>query len=176
MISRLSFAITVGILLCATAHGQAADPYQLKAVFLFNFAKFVEWPPEAFPATNSPIIIGVLGTNVFGNDLQNVIRDKTVNNRHFAFKNFNSPTEATNCHILFISPSLKDNLPKIVDGLHNASVLTVGETDQFISSGGMINFFIGDNKTVRFQISDDAAKKAGLKVSSKLLSLAARSH
>jgi hypothetical protein len=171
----LLFGVFISLALNSLAQSPPTE-YQLKAAFLFNFAKFVEWPPEAFPETNSPIVIGVLGTNVFGNDLQNVIRDKTVNNRHFQFKNFDSPTQATNCHILFISPSLKDNLPKIVDGLHNASVLTVSETDQFISAGGMINFFIGDNKTVRFQISDDAAKKAGLKVSSKLLSLAARNH
>ena len=155
---------------------EAPTEYQVKAAFLFNFAKFVEWPAEAFPETNSPIVIGVLGKNVFGTDLEKTIRGKTVNNRHFEFKNFNSPTDATNCHILFISPSLKDNLPKIVDGLHNASVLTVSETEQFITAGGMINFIIADNKTVRFQISDDAAKKAGLKISSKLLSLAARSR
>jgi hypothetical protein len=149
--------------------------YQIKAAFLFNFAKFVDWPPAAFPATNSPIIIGVIGKNVFGKDLENTIRDKTVNNRRFHFVTVASLTEETNCHILFISPSEKDNLKKILDGLHNASVLTVSETDQFIEAGGMVNFVIEDNK-IRFQISDGAAKKAGLKISSKLLSLAARTR
>ena len=149
--------------------------YQIKAAFMFNFAKFVDWPPEAFSATNSPIIIGIVGKNVFGSDLENTIRDKTVNNRRFQFIPVASSSEATNCHILFISPSEKDNLKKILEGLHNASVLTVSETDQFIKAGGMINFVIEDNK-IRFQISDDAAKKARLRISSKLLSLAARSH
>jgi hypothetical protein len=165
-------------LIILSINGLAQDQpteYQIKAAFLFNFAKFVDWPPESFPTTNSPIIIGVVGKNVFGNDLENVIRDKTVNNRRFQFVAVKSAAEATNCHILFISPSEKDNLKKIVDSLHNASVLTVSETDQFLQAGGMINFMIEDKK-IRFQISDEAARKAGLRISSKLLSLAARNQ
>jgi hypothetical protein len=145
--------------------------YQIKAAFLFNFAKFVEWPPETFPQTNSPIVVGVLGKNVFGNDLEKTIRDKTINNHPFRFLEVTSAEEAAHCHILFISPSEKDNLPKIVDSLHNASVLTVSETDEFLKAGGMINFMIVDSK-IRFQISDQAARKARLRISSKLLSLA----
>ncbi len=149
--------------------------YQIKAALLFNFAKFVEWPAEAFPQTNSPIVIGVLGKNVFGTDLKTTIRNKTVNNRHFQFEEYTSVTQATNCQILFISPSEKDNLDGILAGLHNPGVLTVSQTDEFIKAGGMINFII-QNDTVRFQISDDAAKKAGLKISSKLLTLAVSTH
>jgi hypothetical protein len=149
--------------------------YQVKAAFLFNFAKFVEWPPEAFAGTNSPIVLGILGKNVFGNDLEKTIRDRKVNNHAFQFTNFTSIADATNCHILFISPSEKENFSKIINGLHNASTLTVSETEGFIKAGGMINFkFEGNN--IRFEISDEAAKKAGLKISSKLLSLAAPSH
>jgi hypothetical protein len=148
--------------------------YQIKAAFLFNFAKFVEWPPQAFADTNSPIIIGVLGKNSFGTDLEKTIRDKRVNNRLFQFKNFTSIAEATNCHILFISSSEKD-VTKIIEGLHNASILTVSDTDGFIKAGGMINFLLQDAK-IRFEISDAAAKKAGLQVSSKLLSLSVHSR
>lgn len=154
---------------------EPAPEYQIKAAFLFNFAKFVDWPPEAFSSANSPIVIGVLGKNVFGHYLADTIRGKTVNNRRFEFKEFASVTEATNCQILFISPSINDNLPTVVKELHNASILTVGEADQFIKAGGMINFTIEDSK-IHFQISDEAARKAGLKISSKLLSLATRSH
>lgn len=160
----LSFAFT------CFAQTQPTE-YQIKAAFLFNFAKFIEWPPAAFPQTNSPIVIGVLGKNVFGTDLESTIRNKTVNGRPFEFKTFDSLTEATNCQILFISPSKKDDFANILKGLQNSSVLTVSETDEFIKAGGMINFVIQDNK-VRFQINDDAAKKAGLKISSKLLTLA----
>jgi hypothetical protein len=171
-------ALLFGFIISFGFNGLAEDQsteYQIKAAFLFNFAKFVDWPPDAFPETNSPIVIGVLGKNVFGKDLENTIRDKTVNNHPFAFVAVTSAKEAVRCHILFISPSEKDNLKKIVDSLHNASVLTVSETDEFIKAGGMVNFVIQDDK-VRFQISDDAAKKAGLRISSKLLSLAARNR
>ena len=163
---------------CLAIHSLAQSQpteYQIKAAFLFNFAKFVEWPAESFPTTNAPIVIGVLGKNDFGADLENTIRDKTVNNRVFKFKNFTTASEATNCHILFISSSEKDNFSRIMPGLNRASVLTVSETDGFIEAGGMINFTIQSNKT-RFQINDDAAKGAGLKVSSKLLSLAVQNH
>lgn len=149
--------------------------YQIKAAFLYNFAKFVEWPPQAFADVKSPIIIGVLGQNVFDNNLEKIIQGKTVNNRPFLFKEFHTATEATNCHILFISTSEKEKLPRILASLRGTSVLTVSETDQFIAAGGMINFVIEDQK-VHFQINDEAAKKAGLKISSKLLSLAARNH
>jgi hypothetical protein len=173
---RLCALLLASLIMTLNFNGLAqeqATEYQIKAAFMFNFAKFVDWPPSAFADTNSPIVIGVLGKNVFGNDLEKTIRDKTVENRHFRFIQVNSAAEAIHCHILFISPSEKDNLRKILDGLHNASVLTVSETDEFIKAGGMINFMI-ENSKIRFQISDDAAKKAGLKISSKLLSLAAR--
>lgn len=153
------------------AQDQQPSEYEVKAAFLFNFAKFIDWPPEVFADTNSPIVVGVLGKNVFGNNLEKTIRDRKVNNRSFQFRNYTSITEATNCQILFVSPSEKADFPKIVGTLQNASVLTVSETDGFIQAGGMINFLIQDNK-IRFQISDETAKKARLKISSKLLSLA----
>jgi len=169
----------IGVILSLALRSSAQNPspteYQIKAAFLYNFAKFVEWPTQAFAGPKSPIVIGVLGKNVFGDDLQNTIRDKTINNHPFQFKLFHSVEEATNCHILFISASEKDRLPKILDRLRDFSVLTVSETDHFTEAGGMINFVIEDNR-VHFEINDIAAQKAGLKISSKLLSLATRNH
>ncbi|HSY19875.1 MAG TPA: YfiR family protein [Candidatus Acidoferrales bacterium] len=153
------------------AQDAAPTEYQIKAAFVYNFAKFVEWPPEAFAAPTSPIVIGVLGENVFGDNLQKAISNKVLNDRPLQFKEFHSVAEATNCHILFISTSEKAKFSKIMQGLRGTSVLTVGETGEFIGAGGMINFVLEANK-VRFQINDEAAKKAGLKISSKLLSLA----
>jgi hypothetical protein len=167
-------ALVIAALISFITNGLAQvkpSEYELKAAFLFNFAKFVEWPPDAFANTNAPIIIGVLGENVFGNSLEKIINDRKVNNRSFQFRNFESPSEATNCQILFITASKKNDFAKIVTALHNASVLTVSETDGFLKAGGMINFLFEGNN-VRFQISDEAAKKARLKISSKLLSLA----
>jgi hypothetical protein len=154
---------------------EPAQEYQIKAAFLFNFAKFVEWPSGTFPNAKSPITIGVLGQNVFGHYLEDTTRGKTVQNRPFEIKEFKSASEAGHCQILFVSPSVKGDLSEIIKDLHNASVLTVSETDQFLKAGGMVNFIIEDDK-IHFEINDRAAKAAGLKISSKLLSLAARGH
>jgi hypothetical protein len=145
--------------------------YEVKAAFIFNFAKFIEWPPEAFADTNSPIVIGILGKNSFGNSLEKIINDRKVNNRSFQFRTFSTATEATKCQILFVSSSEKNDFSKIVGSLHDASTLTVSEADGFLKAGGMINFMFEGNN-IRFQISDAAAKKARLTISSKLLSLA----
>jgi hypothetical protein len=166
----LLFALSTSIVSNTFAQQQPSE-YDLKAAFLFNFAKFVEWPPEVFAGTNSPIVIGILGKDVFGDTLGKIINDRKVNNRGFAFRHFDSANEATNCQILFVSSSERNDFAKIVSALHNASVLTVSEADGFLKAGGMINFLI-EGKNIRFQISDEAAKKAQLKVSSKLLSLA----
>lgn len=147
---------------------------KLKAAFLFNFAKFVEWPPEAFAAKDTPVTIGVLGENPFGNDLAAIIRDKTINDRSIVVRPMNSVAAATNCHVLFICASEKARLPEILSSLGSASVLTVGDTEHFTETGGMINFVKQGNK-VRFQINETAAKRAGLRISSKLLTLALQS-
>ena len=167
--------LLVSLLWLGTAHGEDKQltESKLKAAFLFNFAKFVEWPPTAFADANSPLTIGILGDNPFGGDLEAIIRDKTINNRTIAIKLMRSLAEATNCQVLFISPSAKSKISEMISGLGSASVLTVGETDRFAESGGMINFVKEGNK-IRFEINEVAAKRAGLKISSKLLSLASR--
>src|SRR5664279_2589147 len=106
----------VWLLSVGDGRAQESQPteYQIKAAFLFNFAKFVEWPPEAFADANSPLVIGVLGENPFGDDLERTIRGKTINNRPLVIKEFRSPAEATNCHVLFISTSEKQRLPEIL--------------------------------------------------------------
>jgi hypothetical protein len=148
---------------------------QLKAAFVYNFAKFVEWPPEAFSEAKSPIIIGILGEdlNPIRGDLERAILGKTINNRPLAVKAFRSSAEATNCHILFIGTSEKLRLPAILAGLRGTTVLTVAETDGFTELGGMINFVWQGNK-IRFEINEGVAKREHLKISSKLLSLASR--
>ena len=168
----LSLAL-VWLLTVGGGRAQESPPteYQLKAAFLLNFTKFVEWPPAAFAEAKSPIVLGILGENPFGDALERTIRDKTINNRPLEIKPFRSSAEATNCHILFISTSEKARLPEILAALRGASVLTVGETDRFTETGGMINFVRQGNK-IRFQINEVAAKSVGLKISSKLLSLA----
>jgi hypothetical protein len=168
--------LSLALLLAAGgACAQEVQPseYQLKAAFLFNFAKFVEWPEEAFSAPDAPMVIGVLGENPFGEHLEQTIRGKTINNRPLVVKELRSQAEARGCHIVFIGSSEKTRLPEVFESLRGASVLTVGETERFTEAGGMINFVLDGGK-IRFQVNDTAAKSARLKISSKLLSLAQR--
>ena len=148
--------------------------YQIKAAFVYNFVKFVEWPPQSFTSTNSPIIIGLLGKNVFGDNVEQAIRNKVINNRELQFKVFQSVAEATNCNVLFVSASERRHYSEILKAFRDRSILTVSESDgsdDFIRDGGIINFVIVD-KHVRFQINDANARSVGLKISSDLLSIA----
>lgn len=149
----------------------APSEYQVKAAFIYNFARFIEWPTQSYFAADSPMIIGVLGKNDFGDNLAQIINGKEIKGHPLQFKEFESVAEATNCQVLFISKSEQSDFPKIIVQLQGANILTVSDGDNFISAGGMINLVIVDQK-IRFQINNDAAKKAGLTISSKLLSLA----
>jgi hypothetical protein len=165
-------------LLAGAGEGRAQAPapseYQLKAAFLYHFAQFVEWPSAAFTNATSPLVIGILGDNPFGAELAKTVNGKSINNRPLDVRELRSAAEATNhCHILFVSSSEKKRLPEVFAALRGTSVLTVGETDRFTESGGMINF-IAQGTKIRFQVNDGTAKAAGLKISAKLLSLASR--
>ena len=147
--------------------------YQIKAAFLYNFAKFVDWPPGAFEQPKSPIVFGILGESPFREDLARTIQNKTVDSHPLVVRNYQSAAQATNCHILFICISEKKRLPEILMSLKGHSVLTVSETERFTEAGGMINFVLQGTK-IRLRINNAAATQAGLKISSKLLSLALR--
>lgn len=179
MINRATAILALGwLLLMGSGLVCAQEPqpseYELKAAFLYNFAKFVEWPPGTFPQSSSPFVIGILGENPFADDLKKTVAGKKILEHPISVVAFSTLAEATNCHILFISNSEKSRLGAIFKSLRGAPVLTVGENDQFTEAGGMINFVREANK-IRFQINDESAKGARLKISSKLLSLAIRS-
>lgn len=145
----------------------ATPEYQLKAVFLFNFTQFVEWPPQAF-GEGSPLIIGVLGTDPFGSYLDETIRGETINGRPLAVQRYATVDQIKNCHVLFISRSEAARQEQILSSLKGRSILTVGETGGFTEQGGMIRFATVNNK-VRLHIGLNAAKAASLTLSSKLL-------
>ena len=164
------------------AKSSSASEYQLKAVFLYNFAKFVEWPSESFADARAPIILGILGKDPFGTTIDQIIKSKTVKDRKLTIKRFEKIKDlrasfagkrekGAACHILFISSSEEEYLAKILEILKASSVLTVGEMEKFTQRGGMIIFTVKENK-IRFEINLDAAKRAELKISSKLLKLA----
>lgn len=155
----------------AGAQSEPPTEYQIKAAFLYNFAKFVEWPADTFADPHAPIVLGIMGEDPFGSVLDKMVLSKTVNGRGLVIKRLKPGPDLRNCHILFISSSEKKHLAQILESLKGSSVLTVGETDRFVQSGGVVNFILEENK-VRFEINVDATARARLKISSKLLALA----
>jgi len=154
--------------------GGASSEYQVKAAFLFNFAKFVDWPSRKFTEPDSPLIIGIVGSDPFGALLEEQVQDQRINDRIVVVRHIQSMEELRKCHMIFVCRSEADRLGPILSEVRGDNVLTVGETDKFISHGGMINFVVVDGN-VHFQINDSAARHAGLKISSKLANLALRS-
>lgn len=151
--------------------GQAMDEYQVKAAFLYNFAKFVEWPPEEFKTPKDPILVCVLGHNPFGTSLEDAIRGKTIDGRGFALRQVSNAEQASACQILFVSSEDGKRFRSLARNLKPAGILTVGEMQDFAVEGGIINFKL-DGDRVRFEINVNAAEHAQLHISSKLLSLA----
>ena len=145
--------------------------YELKAVFLYNSARFAEWPASAFPDASSPFVIGVLGRSPFGGALESAVEHETYQGRKFQIKYFQKVEEVSGCHILFISQSEDRHLERILDALKHQSVLTVSDIDKAADRGACVRFFTENNK-IRLQINLDALKKAGLTMSSQLLNLA----
>ena len=145
--------------------------YQLKAAFLYNFSRFVQWPPERFSDEKSPIVIAVLGNNPFGDELENAVRGRLVNNRPIVVKIIDSPDQAGAAQMLFVDAKEERRLGDSLALLHRAGVLTVGETRQFEAMGGIITFTLAEDK-VRFEINQFAGEQAGLKINAQLLKLA----
>jgi hypothetical protein len=150
---------------------EALSEYQVKAAYLFNFLKFVEWPGDAFPDALAPIVIGIVGDDPFGSALPEVVTGKTVQGRDLVIRRYHAGENFRGASILFISASEKKRLPQILAGLRGGGVLTVSDMEGFLASGGMIQF-LSENDRVRFGIDVTATSQARLKVSSKLLSLA----
>lgn len=154
------------------AFAQDAPPEpQVKAAFLVNFPKYVDWPAETFVETNSPIIVATLGETDLGDHLRQMIPGRTVNGRPLVFKVITENDPGRDFHILFIPDSARRRQTAMLEKLKGSPVLTVGETDDFLARGGVVNLARRDQK-VRLEVNLAAARQAALKISSKLLSVA----
>jgi hypothetical protein len=171
MVLRFATFVFAILLLALRAPGQAMDEYQVKAAFLYNFAKFVEWPPEAFKAPKDPILVCVLGHNPFGNALEDAIRGKSIEGRAFAYRQVSDAQSASACQILFVSSGESKHYRSILESLKPMGILTVGEAQGFAADGGVINFKLEDGR-VHFEINTEAAEHEQLHISAKLLGLA----
>jgi len=152
---------------CVLAQSAPPSEYEIKAACLYNFAKLIEWPENAFENDDIPFFIGVLGEDPFGGALERVIQDRTIGERKIAIRRSSGHAS---CQLLFISSSESENISSVLKTIEGRHVVTVGEFDDFVDQGGVIELFIEDNK-VRFSVNVDAAKRAGVTMDSDLLRL-----
>lgn len=156
---------------CADTAAPQSPEYLIKAAYLYNFAMFVDWPAEAFPASGAPIVIGVVGADPFGWALDRMVQDKRINNRPIVVERFKLGDDLKRCHILFVSPAESARIGDLVQRVGSQAVLIVGDESDTVSKGGTIAFTVKNDK-VGFEINLAAARRARLTISSKLLNLA----
>ena len=172
LIKCLKVAIVFLCLLCTSPQSEAqttpSREYQVKAVFLYNFTQFVEWPPATLSG-NAPFIIGILGHDPFGSYIDETVAGETILGHPIQVQRYEDVKDIKNCHILFISQ--EQQTKEAISALNNHSTLTVSDIDNFANKGGMIRFFTQNNK-IRLQINPSAAKAVKLNISSKLLRVA----
>jgi hypothetical protein len=147
-----------------------ATEYEVKAVFLYNFTKYVVWPAEAFQEPSTPITICVLGRDPFGKTLDETVSGESVQDRPLAVRRIDGPEQGGGCHLVFIDQTQARDVPKLLKGFDGRPVLSVGESERFAERGGMINLSSQENR-IRLEINVDAARRAGLRISSQLLKL-----
>lgn len=165
-------SLTVLLLLWALppAHAQLSE-YQTKAERICSFARFVDWPAKKFISPNAPFVIGVFGTDAISDYLREALQNRRIKDRPVVIKHILAKEELSGCHVLFISRSERERLSSILGVVRREGVLTVGETDNFLDRGGIINL-VNIGGTIRFQVNRSAARRERLTISSKLLQLA----
>ena len=162
-----------GVLVAWPAEAQSNEPteYQVKAAFLFNFTKFIDWPESAFTDARAPIVLGIVGDDPFGSDLSQIVVGQSVKGRTLSIRRYRFGDDLRHCHVLFLSSSEQARIPNILLSLQGASVLTVSDVDRFADAGGMMQFVVEQSR-VRFVVNRDAATRVHLEISAKLLALA----
>lgn len=167
MVITLSFA---GFTTAPPQKRAASDETEVKAVFLFNFAQFVEWPASKLPPDSS-IVIGVLGKDPFGNYLDETVQNEIVNGHPLKIERYNNIRQVGNCHILFINPSRYIRVDNVLRTLKGKNILTVSDAAGFSKEGGMIHF-INEKNRIKLSVNLNSVKESEISISSKLLSLA----
>jgi hypothetical protein len=164
-----ALACLVGAMVLASPTRAAqVGEYDLKAVFLYNFAQFVDWPPDAFLTPDAPFVIGVVGPDPFGDALEEIVRDEYVKGHRFAVERYRSADEIGSCHILFVPFRAGAEIAAVLPHLAARHVLTVGESEDIVKRGVAVGFRM-ENQRVRIRINLGAARAANLTISSKLL-------
>jgi hypothetical protein len=147
------------------------EEYRIKAAFLFHFAQLVDWPPETRTGAENSLLLCTMGDDPFQGALESTVAGKAIGDRILRIHHLKQGEDMQACHVLFLGKAQSKRIPMLLASLHNAPVLTVGESPGFLGAGGMICFVLEDNN-VRFEINLDAAASAKLKIGSRLLILA----
>lgn len=171
LLRLLTICASVIAPLAGPATARASREYQVKAVFLYNFARFVDWPDSAFPGTDGPLTIGLLGEDPFDGFLDSAVKGESKGARPIAVKRVDNAEEAKGCQILFIGRAQGAAVEALLARLKDKPILTVGETEPFFRAGGMIRFYM-DKTRIRLRIHLDEVQAAKLTISAKLLRLA----
>ena len=178
---RLRRSILICISMLFLTHGdqralaQSVNEYQVKAAYLYNFAKFIQWPPEAFANEQSPLFLCIVGEDPFGQPLDGIAQGKMINGHALMVRRTTNLDDLKTCQIVFIGTGDKKRLSDLLRRLKGSSALAVGESREFAGMGGSIQFYL-ENDRIRFSINVDALQRAHLTASSKLLALAKIVH
>lgn len=174
LLTSLAFSMLGPILLFSVvdpAVAQQTEEYKVKAAFLFHFVQFVDWPAEALADEKSPLTLCTIGKDPFGGGLETMLQGKSIGTRALQIRHLKQPQEVPGCQVLFVGGKERKEEAPLLVLLKDQAILTVGESDGFAKQGGMIGFCMDSDK-VRFDINLDAAARAKLKISSRLLLLA----
>ena len=160
--------LALGLVPGSEADSVVSKEYKVKAAFIYNFAKFVEWPAQKLGSDSAPLVIGVLGPNPFGDELENALKGRQINGRGIVVRQFDDVESARTAHLLFVGVNDETKLRK---ALKEYGVLTIGQSESFTRNGGIITFTF-DHDKLGFEINVGAAEQAGLKISAQLQKLA----
>ncbi|HEY3760150.1 MAG TPA: YfiR family protein [Verrucomicrobiae bacterium] len=175
---RANWIVRAALIIALLFAGQEASSaqntstaYKFKAVFLFHFTQFVDWPATTFSDPQAPLVIGILGDDPFGDFLDATVKGENVDGHPLVVQRYRKPADVKDCQVLFISSSEQSQLGRTLTDLKGKTILTVSDMGNFAEDGGMIGFVAVQDK-IHFQINTDAARDANLTLSSKLLRLA----
>jgi hypothetical protein len=159
-----------------SVHGQeeAFREYEIKAAMLYKFTRFAEWPEESFEDEQSPFNIGILGSDPYGDLLDKLLADKTIQEHPARIHRSRKAADLTHCHLVYIADSENQRLESHLPILQRRGILTLGESSYFTRKGGCIAFVVSEDRRINFEINQNAARAAELKISAQLLQLAKR--
>jgi hypothetical protein len=171
LVSLVLFLVNVLVPRTAQSQENSVDEYKLKAAMLYTLIQFVEWPADAYSNRQAPTVLCILGRDPFQSSMSSMAAHETANGRIVLLRYLQNDNDVRSCQALYISSSERKTAAHAFLTLNGASVLTVGEMNQFVAHGGMVQFSLEEQR-VRFSINLDVASRAGIKISSKLLAMA----